>query len=110
VTGERGECRAHSIGTHGDTSVGRNKHDGRIFKASQGLRFRYEAWLDAERGALLTAAGERYGVDLFDRFYHFLTLHEDSAAQADAFVRVVEHGGGDMRGTLCGMVDVERGG
>jgi GH25 family lysozyme M1 (1,4-beta-N-acetylmuramidase) len=80
------------------------------FKATEGLRYRYDAWLHAERAAFIEAAGDRYGVDLFDGAYHYLTLDEDGAAQAELFVRVVELASGERAGTLWGMVDVERGG
>jgi len=83
---------------------------GAIFKASQGTRYRYDAWLHAERATFAEAAGERHGVDLFDGCYHFLDLAYDGVAQAELFVRVVEASGGERRGTLWGMVDVERGG
>lgn len=83
---------------------------GAIFKASQGLRFRYDSWLGAEHGAFIAAAGDRYGRDLFDGFYHFLDLNEDGADQAELFVQAVTAAGGEDHGTLWGMVDVERGG
>ena len=83
---------------------------GAIFKASQGTRYRYDAWLARECRAFVTAAGDRYGVDAFDGFYHFLDLATPGAPQAELFVRVVEATGGERIGTLWGMVDVERGG
>lgn len=83
---------------------------GVIFKASQGIRYRYDAWLTKERTNFVNAARDRYAVDLFDGFYHFLDLGIDGAAQADYFVQSVEHVGGERLGTLWGMADVERGG
>lgn len=83
---------------------------GVIFKATQGTRYRYDGWLVNERSAFASAAGERYGVDLFDGAYHYLDLAIGGAAQAEYFVRAVELGGGERLGTLWGMVDVERGG
>jgi GH25 family lysozyme M1 (1,4-beta-N-acetylmuramidase) len=83
---------------------------GAIFKASQGGRYRYDEWLTRERSTFLDAAGDRYGVDAFDGFYDFLDLSVPGGPQAELFVRVVEAAGGERRGTLWGMVDVERGG
>lgn len=83
---------------------------GAIFKATQGTRYRYTRWLTGQVRAFRAAASERYGTELFDGFYHYLELDTDGAMQADCFVNVVEQCGGESRGTLWGMVDVERGG
>jgi hypothetical protein len=83
---------------------------GVIFKASQGLRYSYLEWLTHNRNQLRDAAGDRFGVDLFDGMYHFLDLAVDGAAQADFFMKNCEASGGERVGTLWGMVDVERGG
>ena len=85
---------------------------GAIFKASQGLRYRYDTWLARERAMFVRACLDagRYGIDAFDGFYHYLTLDQDGAAQAEYFMRVMDNAGGEKSGTLWGMVDVERGG
>lgn len=83
---------------------------GAIFKASQGTKFSYLEWLTHNRNQLRDAAGDRFGVDMFDGCYHYLDLAADGAAQADFFVKNVEASGGERIGTLWGMVDVERGG
>jgi len=80
-----------------------------MFKASQGTYYAPPIFGD-ERRAFLDAAGARHGVDLFDGAYHYLDLALDGAAQADYFVAAVEQAGGELAGTLWGMVDVERGG
>ncbi len=82
---------------------------GAIFKATQGTYYR-PPWFAEERRAFLAAAGSRHGVDLFDGAYHYLDLALDGAAQAEYFVRAVSLAGGELIGTLWGMVDVERGG
>lgn len=78
------------------------------FKLTEGLDFEYSVWAERQRRAFLGSA--RYGDDLFDAFYHFLTLHQDGAAQADRFWNFMLKVGGEQRGTLPAMVDVERGG
>lgn len=83
---------------------------GVIFKASQGTRYSYLEWLTHNRNKLRDAAGERYGVDMFDGMYHYLDLSMSGAAQADYFMRNVDGSGGERIGTLWAMVDVERGG
>lgn len=80
------------------------------FKASQGLRYRYDAWLHAQLTSFREAAGDRYGVDLFDWMYHYLLLDQDGSAQADRAMQVVEAAGGERIGTMPLVVDVERGG
>jgi GH25 family lysozyme M1 (1,4-beta-N-acetylmuramidase) len=82
---------------------------GVIFKATQGLYYR-PPWFAEQRKLFLAAAGARHGVDLFDGAYHYLDLSQDGAAQADYFMRAVTLAGGELAGTLWGMVDVERGG
>lgn len=81
---------------------------GAVFKLTQGTRFEYAAWAAAQRAPFL--ASSRYGVDLFDGFYHYLTLDEDGAAQAEWFWKQMLAIGGELPGTLWAMVDVERGG
>lgn len=83
---------------------------GAIFKASQGIRYSYLEWLTHNRNQLRDAAGERFGVDVFDGMYHYLELHVDGAKQADAFWRTCEASGGERIGTLPVAVDVELGG
>jgi hypothetical protein len=82
---------------------------GAILKATQGTYYA-PGWYATERQAYLDAAGDRHGVDLFDGAYHYLDLAQDGAAQAEYFVRAVAAAGGELAGTLWGMVDVERGG
>lgn len=81
---------------------------GAIFKLTQGTRFEYAAWAKLQRTLFL--ASSRYGIDLFDGYYHYLTLDEDGALQAEWFWKAELAIGGEQRGTLWGMVDVERGG
>lgn len=82
---------------------------GAIFKATQGTYYRPPIFA-IERRAFCEAAGARHGHDLFDGAYHYLDLTIDGAKQADYFVAAVEQAGGELPGTLWGMVDVERGG
>lgn len=79
-----------------------------IFKLSQGLDYAYPAWAYAQRQPIL--ASERYAIDLFDGFYHYLTLHQGGAAQAERFWQYMGKIGNERAGTLPAMVDVERGG
>jgi hypothetical protein len=79
-----------------------------IFKIAQGLDYQYATWAERCRSHLVTS--ERYGVDLFDGFYHYLTFHQDGRAQCDWAMLHLSHIGGEMRGTMPLMVDVERGG
>lgn len=81
---------------------------GAFFKLSQGLEYEYASWAKAQRAAFL--ASPRYGVDLFDGFYHYFDLSEDGPAQAERFWKLVEQIGGEQAGTMWAMVDVERGG
>lgn len=81
---------------------------GAIFKLSQGLDFAYMDWARVQRAPFL--ASQRYGVDLFDGFYHYLTFHQDGRAQAERYWSFMEQLGGEKMGTLWAMVDVERGG
>lgn len=81
---------------------------GAIFKLSEGLQFEYCDWAKEQRR--LFVASPRYGVDLWDGFYHFLALHQDGAKQADWFWWWMLKTGGELAGTLWAMVDVERGG
>lgn len=83
---------------------------GVIWKASQGARYRYDDYVATERKNFLASAGDRYGKTLFDGFYDFLDLAKPGALQAEFFVRAVEAVGGEKKGTLWAMVDVERGG
>lgn len=81
---------------------------GAVLKLSQGLDYEYGVW--AQRQRALFVASTRYGRDLFDGYYHYLTLHQDGGAQADRFWRVCQQIGGERLGTMWAMVDVERGG
>jgi hypothetical protein len=81
---------------------------GAIFKLTQGLDYEYSAWANKQRDHLL--ASERYGVDLFDGFYHYLTFHQPGEVQAERFWTYLEKIGGERSGTLPAMADVERGG
>lgn len=83
---------------------------GAILKASQGTRYSYTEWTLHQRQQMTAAAGARYGVDFFDAFYHYIELTSDGRTQADFFWRSIEAAGGEQRGTLWAMVDVERGG
>lgn len=83
---------------------------GAIFKASQGARYNYLEWLTHNRNQLRDAAGERFGVTMFDGMYHYLDLSISGTRQADYFWAVVEQSGGERAGTLPAMVDVERAG
>lgn len=78
------------------------------FKLTEGLDYEYSIW--AERQRALFIASSRFGIDLFDSFYHFLTLHQDGAPQADRFCQFMQKIGGEKKGTLPAMLDVERGG
>jgi hypothetical protein len=81
---------------------------GAILKLTEGLDYEYSGWAHAQRIRLL--ASERYGHDLFDGFYHYLTLDQDGVTQAERFWLYLTKIGGERRGTLPAMVDVERGG
>lgn len=81
---------------------------GAIFKLSQGIDYSYATWALRQRAPFL--ASPRYGRDLWDGFYHYLTFHQPGAAQADFFWTHFEGIGGERTGTLWAMVDVERGG
>jgi hypothetical protein len=81
---------------------------GAFFKLTQGLDYEYSGWAHAQRAHLF--ASKRYGDDLFDGFYHFLTLDQDGAVQAERFWLYLTKVGGERAGTLPAMVDVERGG
>lgn len=81
---------------------------GWILKLTQGLDYEYSFWAKRQRRPFITH--ERYGHDLFDGFYHYLTFHQDGAAQAERFWIFMDQIGGERSGTLWAMVDVERGG
>jgi hypothetical protein len=81
---------------------------GAVFKLSQGLDFQYAAWAGEQRKPFINSP--RYGGDLFDGFYHYLTIAQDGAAQADRFMGLMKLIGGELVGTMWAMVDVERGG
>jgi hypothetical protein len=83
---------------------------GIIAKASQGTLYRYDAWLRDLVQRFRRAAGDRYGVDLFDAFYVFLNLAEPGAPQIDYAMAGIAAAGGEAAGTLPLMLDVERGG
>lgn len=78
------------------------------FKLTEGLDHEYAAWAELQRSPFL--ASPRFAYDLFDAYYHFLTLHQDGTLQAEWFWRFMIRIGGERRGTLPAMVDVERGG
>jgi GH25 family lysozyme M1 (1,4-beta-N-acetylmuramidase) len=81
---------------------------GAIFKLTQGLDYVYLSWAARQRDAFISSP--RYGFDLWDGYYHYLTLHQDGAAQAERFWLYMGKLGGELSGTLPAMVDVERGG
>lgn len=81
-----------------------------IGKASQGTRYRYDAWLRDLVQRFRGAAGAGYGVDLFDGFYAYLDLGAPGAPQVDLALEVIAAAGGEGAGTLPLMLDVERGG
>lgn len=81
---------------------------GAIFKLTQGLDYAYTTWAQVQRAPFVVH--ERYGHDLFDGLYHYLTFHQDGSTQAERFWLHVERIGGESAGTLWAMVDVERGG
>lgn len=81
---------------------------GAVFKLSQGLHLEYAHWAFAQRQTFI--ASERYGVDLWDGFYHYLDIGQPGGAQADWFCHLMGQIGGEKLGTLWGMVDVERAG
>lgn len=78
------------------------------FKLTQGLDYEYSGW--AARQRPLFVASPRYGVSLWDGFYHYLTFHQPGDHQADRFWAMMAIVGGELNGTLPAMVDVERGG
>jgi hypothetical protein len=80
-----------------------------IFKITQGLDYRYDAWAARQRAPF--ALSPRIGADLFVGYYHYLTLHQSGMMQADFAVRAVRGIQPDAApGQLPLMVDVERGG
>lgn len=81
---------------------------GAVFKLSQGVHFEYAQWARQQRQPFLRSP--RYGVDLFDGFYHYLDFSQDGRKQADWFWLMVGIAGGERAGTLWAMVDAERGG
>jgi hypothetical protein len=81
---------------------------GIICKASQGTRYRYDGWLADLIRRFRAAAGERYGVDLFDGFYAYLDLAEPGAPQIDYAISAMPEPEG--HGEIPLMLDVERGG
>lgn len=84
---------------------------GIIAKCSQGTRYRYDHWLADLIKRFRTAAGDRYGLDLFDGFYAYLDLAEPGAPQIDyAMSAISSWSGCEGSGTLPLMLDVERGG
>lgn len=52
----------------------------------------------------------RFGVDFWEGYYHYLDLSEDPKEQAEHFWDEMRAIGGENAGTLWAMVDVERGG
>lgn len=81
---------------------------GAKFKLAQGLYYEASAWCGEQRRLFVASA--RYGIDLFDGFYHYLDLNQDGGKQADYFWFLMQKIGGEKIGTLEAMVDVERGG
>jgi GH25 family lysozyme M1 (1,4-beta-N-acetylmuramidase) len=79
-----------------------------VFKLTEGLDYEYSSWARKQRQAFINSP--RFGRDLFDGFYHYLTFHQDGRAQAERFWLYMEDIGGERAGTLWAMVDVERGG
>lgn len=83
---------------------------GVIAKASQGTRYRYDNWLRDLVQRFRAAAGDRYGVNLFDGFYAYLDLGAPGAPQVDYALAAIEHAADEGAGQLPLMLDVERGG
>lgn len=81
---------------------------GAVFKLTQGTYFEESTWAAIQR--TFFTQHERYGITLFDGFYHYLDLSQDGALQAEWFWKQMIRIGGERKGTLWGMVDVERGG
>jgi len=81
---------------------------GLVHKITQGL-YEWECDRINSFRSIITDH-DRYGVDFFDGYYHYLDLHQDWVAQADFFWSKMEKIGGEKKGTLWAMVDVERGG
>lgn len=86
----------------------RSPFSGAIFKLSQGLHYESAWWAYQQRRELWRS--DRYGVDLFDGFYHYLEIGVDGVKQADWFWSLMARIGGEKLGTLWAMLDVERGG
>lgn len=81
---------------------------GAIFKLTQGLTYNYRTWAALQRQPFLDH--ERYGVDLFDAFYHYFDLSQDGGKQAECFWTQMALIGCEQIGTLWATVDIERGG
>lgn len=81
---------------------------GAILKLTQGLDYEYSGWAQRQRAELF--ASDRFGHDLFDGFYHYLTFDQDGAVQMDRFWLYLTRIGGERMGTLPAMLDAERGG
>lgn len=81
---------------------------GAIFKLAQGTYYSAHEWAAKQRAAFV--ASPRYGVDLVEGFYDFVDLSQSGREQADYFQAAMERAGGEQRGTMPAMFDVERGG
>jgi GH25 family lysozyme M1 (1,4-beta-N-acetylmuramidase) len=83
---------------------------GAIIKALEGISFPKGApWFAHNWPALRAAGGDRYGQTWFRGCFHYLIMHDDGAAQAEAYLRTVAAAGGWGAGDLPAIVDVERG-
>ena len=82
---------------------------GAILKAWEGLQYNDGGWFTNNWPAVRDAGGDRYGDSWFRGAYLFLKFAADGAAQADAYLRVVDKAGGWDQGDIIPVVDVELG-
>jgi len=88
---------------------------GLWLKATEGLYYPQrsssgpygDAWFLHNWPLARTAAGTRYGFDWFRGAYHYHRIDQDAVAQADAYLALIERGGGWAYGDLWPMIDVE---
>lgn len=99
--------RDHSVDWAAYIAAGPPWH-GAIYKLTEGLTFDYCAWVHVQRTPLFES--DRFGVDLFDGFFHYARFEDDGARQAEWFWRCCVQIGGERAGTLPAMLDIERGG
>ncbi len=82
---------------------------GAIIKAWEGLHYNDGGWFTNNWSAVRDAGGDRYGDSWFRGAYLFLRFAADGEAQADAYLRAVDHAGGWDQGDIIPVVDVELG-